>query len=239
MLLALGGFTGALTYGFIEKYLRNNILSETGNLVSVHTWLGVPFSYVAIPFVGLIAGGLYLLEQMYPTVTPLQEPITKTATGNYVLEDRWSPYLSGAIIGLTQLPISLFFNDIFGVTSTYAMIAAHLVGLLGTTTSFFELQKSASHFWLAPLHVGSALGSLYAESEKPKKEIKIKKEMTTKESITTVIGGATCILGTCIANGSVSAHGLSGVSQLSVGSILSTTSMFIGGVIAANLLSNS
>jgi hypothetical protein len=48
-------------------------------------------------------------------------------------------------------------------------------------------------------------------------------------------GGFLMLMGARIADGCTSGHGISGIAQLSVGSLIAVTAMFTGGILAALL----
>jgi uncharacterized membrane protein YedE/YeeE len=53
------------------------------------------------------------------------------------------------------------------------------------------------------------------------------------KNATAFTGGMLMILGARVANGCTSGHGITGLSQLSIGSLVATPSMFAGGIAAA------
>jgi len=236
VMTVLGGFTGVLTYGLFEKYLRDSFLGAPGKLSSINGIVGLPFTYAALGFAALVAGAVFVVESLYPTesVEAANEHNKKGAL-NYIHKYRWSPYAAGAVIGALQVPISIFMTNMFGVTSTYALLAGHVVALFGVTTTYFVSQSTPDHFWLVPLHFGSALGSFIAENESKDKVIKAKTELTGGQLATAFAGGLAMTVGSAIANGSPSVHGLSGICNLSTGSLIATLAMFGGGVIAAKV----
>lgn len=127
-------------------------------------------------------------------------------------------------------------TNIFGVASTYAMLAGHLVSVFGVSSAYFLSQMVPGNYWLFPLHIGSALGSGVAEAESQKKVIKAKTELTGSQLATAFAGGFAMVIGSAIANGSPSVHGLSGLCNLSTGSLIATMAMFGGGVITAKIM---
>jgi hypothetical protein len=140
-----------------------------------------------------------------------------------------------------------FMTNIFGVTSTYAMLAGHMVSVFSVSTAYFASQMTPMNYWLFPLHVGSgkffparfsfqALGSAVAEAESKQKVVKSKTELTGGQLAAAFAGGFAMTVGSAIANGSPSVHGLSGLCQLSTGSLIATVSMFGGGILASKIM---
>jgi hypothetical protein len=204
--------------------------------------LDLPFAYVAIPFAGLVAGAVYLMEVMSPsatqTETPKQQGVMDSAVAALESE-RWSPYICGALIGLLQVPTAWEYGNAFGIASPYFSIAASVAGIAGVTSVLFELYKLPEVYWTFPLSIGSAVGSGTSEMLKNKKKTKkASVPLTSTQQMCTFAGTFLAALGSGMAVGSPSVHGLSGISQLSVGSILTMAGVFGGGVVTASLLSD-
>jgi len=236
-----GGLTGALTYGMLDRTFRGSFLGESGKGLALHTLMDLPFAYVAIPFAGLVAGVVYMMEQ----VTPHREPVetVKEPEGMmdkvvwHLQKPSWNPYTCGVLIGLLQIPTAMYQGNAFGIASPYFSTAACIAGLLGVRTLFFELYKTPSVYWTFPLDSGTIVGScVSAKVSTPKESKRTSTGLTTTQKVCTFTGCFLTAVGSAMAVGSPSVHGLSGVSQLSVGSMLSLLGVLSGGIVTAQLL---
>jgi len=237
-----GGLTGALTYGLLDNTLRGTFLGESGRALALHTMMDLPFTYVAIPFAGLIAGAVYLMEQMAPHKEPIAT--TKEPDGAldkvvyYVQKPSWNPYTCGVLIGLLQIPTAMYQGNAFGIASPYFSIAASIAGLMGIRNLFFELYKAPEVYWTFPLDSGAIVGSAVSANMSTPKETKKRTSvgLTSTQQVCTFTGCFLTAFGSALAVGSPSVHGLSGVSQLSLGSIVTMLGVLTGGIVTAQLL---
>lgn len=163
---------------------------------------------------------------------------------NILRQPYWSPYTAGIIIGLLQIPIFLTLHASIGSSVSFHSIACSLLSFIqngdlqNSVNSCISLLK---HWWQLGFVLGIFLGA-YISSTLSKTRRKFFAPAWTKAtSITSLYkrsfmafcGGFIMLLGARIADGCTSGNGISGISLLSVGSIIVITSMFLGGFLVA------
>lgn len=145
----------------------------------------------------------------------------------------WSPYISGIIIGLLQIPVFLILGASVGTSASFASVACSILGL-GGQSGCFPLLK---HWWQLGLVIGIFIGALLSsrmsgavrESVSPIWSKILNSKSFFYRSIMAFCGGFIFILGARIADGCTSGNGISGIALLSPGSIIVIFSMFVGG----------
>lgn len=113
------------------------------------------------------------------------------------------------MIGLLQIPAFILIGTALGASSSYVTVVGSLVELVDPGVR--EIGYIAKHLDGAKnwWQVARALA---------------------------FFGGFLMLFGARIADGCTSGHGISGIAQLSVGSLVAVTAMFTGGIAAAFLL---
>ncbi len=160
----------------------------------------------------------------------------------------WSPYVVGALIGVLSWLTFLFSNKPIGASSQYATAA----GMLGQsiaprhTSSLKYFRDNPPKFgWGMMLIIGMLIGSVAAAWTGNEFTSRFLPEMWVDRfgedtyllrGVTAFAGGLLMAFGARLARGCTSGHGISGTMQLSVGSWISATCFFIGGVATAFLL---
>jgi uncharacterized membrane protein YedE/YeeE len=144
----------------------------------------------------------------------------------------WSPYVAGAIIGLSQLPNQLLLGNSLGTSSTFVTLLNTLVSKLPghTASRFQQTLLNGADLWQPVLSLGIVLGSYLAQASS-----KSGVAPSVIDSWKAVLTGALLIFGARFGNGCTSGHGISGVSKLNIGSLLATTAMFATGIGLARL----
>lgn len=154
----------------------------------------------------------------------------------------WSPYVSGAIIGLLQIPLVLFLDKTLGVSSALSVAVYHVHTFF--LKDIFSASTFNAHVWQIGLAFGIFLGS----------SVSARLSKTQRQSISSVwqndlgfrskglrysmsfIGGMFLIFGARLANGCTSGNGISGTSQLDASSWIVLISMFLSAILVISLL---
>jgi uncharacterized membrane protein YedE/YeeE len=158
----------------------------------------------------------------------------------------WSPYVAGIIIGLLQIPAFLLMNTALGASSSYVTVAGTLASLFDPDITRIEYVAKhldgAKNWWQAALVVGIALGAMISSRLGGTARTGVSRAWGRVASARPVLrfpmafaGGFLMLMGARIADGCTSGHGISGIAQLSVGSLIAVTAMFTGGILAALL----
>lgn len=166
------------------------------------------------------------------------------------LADRaWSPYVAGVVIGLLQIPAFLLIETALGASSSYVTIGGLIASLVDR--DILEIGYVARHvaatgknWWQVALVAGVAIGAFLSmrmsgARRRPVSPIWARALGTGAPAIRYAVAfaaGFVMLFGARIADGCTSGHGLSGVAQLSVGSLVAVTAMFVGGIAAGRLV---
>ncbi|KAG9233291.1 hypothetical protein BJ875DRAFT_464545 [Amylocarpus encephaloides] len=135
------------------------------------------------------------------------------------------PVLGGALIGVSQLTSLLLTSSTLGTSTAFEQVGDLFWWLLSPSKPRPSIRGTA--FATGAL-AGAYLLTLVAAVPMPDENIPI-------GTARAVGGGAILILGSRIAGGCTSGHGISGMSMLSVASILTVGGMFAGGMGSAAL----
>lgn len=162
-------------------------------------------------------------------------------------EKYWSPYLAGALSGVT-LVFSVWVSEKFFGASTSFVRIAELIEKIFAPEHVLSLEyfqaKVPKIEWQVMFVLGVFLGSfLAAISSKTFKLMWVPPmweenfgSSRLKRGVIAFLGGILAMFGARLAGGCPSGHGLSGVAQLSVGSLIALLCFFVGGIISANFI---
>ncbi len=160
----------------------------------------------------------------------------------------WSPYLVGALIGVLSWLTFLLSNKALGASSQYATAAGMLGKIVAPrhTSSLKYFKDNPPKFgWGTMLIIGMLIGAVVAAATGNEFTSRFLPEMWVDRfgedtwflrGTTAFAGGLLMAFGARLAGGCTSGHGISGTMQLSVGSWISATCFFIGGIATAFLL---
>ncbi len=164
------------------------------------------------------------------------------------VKDRtWSPYIAGALTGLTVVLSVLIAGKFFGASTTYARSAGMLEQLVASehvaqTAYFVKYVPKIDWQWMLILGVftggliSSKIGGTFkTQATPPMWEAKFGSSKA-KRAIFAFIGGVILLFGARLAGGCPSGHGLSGMIQMSLSGYIALASFFIGGVSVANII---
>ncbi|PBP20194.1 YeeE/YedE family protein [Diplocarpon rosae] len=212
-LVLLGGLLGGILYSRFGKPLLGKVQDR---------------SLMVKPTV------FQMLEMKQGNATAIYEALCLVVIGSltHYFPDEQSRLVSsvagGMLIGLSQGASLLFTGGTLGISGAYEQL-----GDLFWWVGQFALEgrkKPRPSFRATFFALGTVLGSWglfnYLQLTSPSSELGI-------GSFRAVFGGILLTFGSRIAGGCTSGHGISGMSQLSVASIITVTSMFGGGVALA------
>ncbi|MFP4168205.1 MAG: YeeE/YedE thiosulfate transporter family protein [Desulfonatronovibrionaceae bacterium] len=162
-------------------------------------------------------------------------------------EKAWSPYVAGVIIGLLQVPAFLIIHSALGASSSYVSLAGYFSGLVDGNileSAYFEkYMTSLKYLWQGMMVLFIAVGAFISMRLAGSRRKSFSPAWTKAVGITefrrrgamAFLGGFFMLFGARWAGGCTSGHGLSGIGQLSVGSLIVVVTMFIGAMAVANL----
>lgn len=160
----------------------------------------------------------------------------------------WSPYATGILIGLLQVPAFLLIQTALGTSSSYVTIAAHLAALFDGSIGKMEyLAKhmwGAKNFWQLAMVGGIVLGAFISAHLSKTRRRGLSPVWGRAVGITSMgrrapmafLGGFVMVLGARIADGCTTGHGISGIAQLAVSSTVTVAAMFAAGIAVASLM---
>jgi hypothetical protein len=155
----------------------------------------------------------------------------------------WSPYVSGIIIGLLQIPAFLLIETALGTSSSYVTVGGYVASLFDR--SILDIDYVARHvaatgknWWQVALIAGIAIGAFISMQTSGARRRAISPIWTralgtpspTFRYVVAFAAGFIMLFGARLADGCTTGHGLSGTAQLAVGSLLAVSAMFAGGI---------
>lgn len=160
----------------------------------------------------------------------------------------WSPYVTGILIGLLQIPAFLLIETALGTSSSYVTIAANLAALFDPAISKMDYlakhMAGAKNLWQLAMVAGIVLGAYLSMRTSGARRAAISPVWDKALGVTTmtgrapmaVAGGFIMVLGARIADGCTTGHGISGIAQLAVSSSVAVAAMFAGAIAVAMLM---
>ena len=160
----------------------------------------------------------------------------------------WSPYVSGVLIGLLQIPAFLLINTALGTSSSYVTLSATLASLFDPEIVQIDYVakhlSGAKNWWQVATVVGIAIGAFISSRLSGTSRATISaiwgKALGTSSlglrMLIAFFSGFLLLLGARIADGCTSGHGVSGMAQLAISSFVTVACMFAGGMIVALFL---
>lgn len=165
-----------------------------------------------------------------------------------IRDPAWSPYLTGAVIGLLQIPAFILIGTALGASSSYVTVAGTLASIVDPAIARIDYVAKhlagAKNWWQVALVIGIALGALISARASgmarsgvaPVWRSMLGPSAVRARPAMAFIGGFLMVFGARLADGCTSGHGISGMAQLAVGSTIAVAAMFAGGILTAALL---
>ncbi|MBN1152000.1 MAG: YeeE/YedE family protein [Dehalococcoidia bacterium] len=165
----------------------------------------------------------------------------------WLMMERWSPYLCGAGIGVLSWLTFLFSDKALGTSTTYVKTAGMLERLFRgdrvLQREFFKKTPPAVD-WQWMLVLGIVIGAFISAMASGQIHITWVTEpwltafgpAVAPRVIVAFAGGALLGLGARWADGCTSGHGISGTMQMAVSSWVAAICFFVGGIAVATLL---
>lgn len=164
---------------------------------------------------------------------------------NILKKPYWSPYLSGVLIGLLQIPIFLLLHASLGASGSFHSAACSLLSFLSGNGDTIASQcfPALKSWWQLGFVVGIMMGAYISSrlSHTQRKNVApVWKKAANVSSfwiraLMAFLGGFIMLIGARLADGCTSGNGVSGIALLSIGSMIVIVSMFVGGVLFVRL----
>lgn len=158
----------------------------------------------------------------------------------------WSPYVTGIIVGLLQIPALLIISSPLGASSWFVSIGGYIASIFDADVQQYayldKYMTSLKYLWQGTfvvfIAVGAAISSRMSGTRRKQYSPIWRKalDISLLQRLTIgFIGGFILLFGARWAGGCTTGHGVSGVGQLAVGSIVVAVFMFVGGMLVSNL----
>lgn len=253
----LGGIFGAACFAHFQKWAKARMgerfhSKSSSKLIDEavgksQTLVAILFAIIGVCFV-FVLNSYYPwridVEAMYVPGAVVVKNVDLTNDIYSLRSDVWPPYLSGAIIGLLQLPTFLILERFLGASSCYVTMACSAESSITSkdaseTFPYYRGFFSFSDFAQLGIVVGLASGAFLSKALSNTHGIYVySPPFTLLSGFHYFAGGAILLFGARLAGGCASGHGLSGMAQLSVASLLTVAGMFGGGILAAPFVAN-
>jgi len=163
-------------------------------------------------------------------------------------ERAWSPYVSGIVIGLLVVPALVITDTALEPAGGFLTAAGHLIALTGADLR--QPNSLGAHFdgprnwWQVALLLGIALGALlsstmsgsHREGVAPVWSRLLGTPSPWRRAVVAFAGGFLMLFGAALADGDLTGHGVSGVAQLTLGSLDFLAALAAGGLAGGLLL---
>lgn len=158
----------------------------------------------------------------------------------------WSPYVSGIIIGLLQIPIFLSLHASIGSSGSFHTVACSILPVFSGEDAVTHCFPALKSWW----QVGFVLGILIGAYISSKLSHMRRRNMSAiwsqvtgissfkKRALMAFMGGFIMVMGARIADGCTSGNGISGIALQSLGSMIVILSMFTAGAICVQFYRN-
>lgn len=229
----LGVLLGALVYGLLDPFISRLTKPKKAYTWShVHTSLDKPFILLALPMAILLLVIVALIEYFWSWNKDLVSMGRENpASANVVTAVGWPPSVSGAFIGLLQVPLVLVVKDTVGGSSSYVTIVSQWVITDKLAQTFPYLAKRRSGvgnwwqvFFVSFVVVGACLSGVSSDTLNTSKGPQLPMAL---------FGGFLLLFGARLGAGCTSGHGLSGMALLAWLSFIAVPAMFAGGISTA------
>lgn len=210
-----GGVAGGILYArFSGSLQKNRPINPSEKSLTVHGMLNVERNYAVLVyelFCSVLIGLAMILGPRGVSV-PLH------------------PLLGGALIGFAQVASLVLTGDPVGVSTGYEVMGTHFWRALDSKLGQGHSKRSSPPSKSIFFAVGIIAGSWALTRSLPVGHTEARSGISALRGIT---GGLIMVFGARTAGGCTSGHGISGMSMLSVSSMVTVACMFLGGFGAA------
>lgn len=158
-----------------------------------------------------------------------------------------NPYIGGAVTGLLAVASVWIAGKFFGASTTFVRAAGFVEkffnpSMVARMDYYIKEEPKIEWQWMfvTGVLIGSFLISLATKSFAIKAVPEVWRQRfgnsAVKRAVVAFCGGIIAMIGARLADGCPSGHGLSGMMQLSAGSLIAMVCFFAGGIVVARLL---
>ncbi|CAH1791547.1 unnamed protein product [Owenia fusiformis] len=229
----LGSLSGAALYGIFEPFFtRITRPNKPLSFSTLSQLMGGPYFTLALPMASVLAIFVFGAELIAPWKTELIRPNLSYSKTVWEMQ-AWAPYISGMLVGVVQIPISIVTGHSVGSSSSFCTVVSQIFkGPLGEVSSYLNDYKSGYRRWWQVFFMGGAAVGGYLSS-RASGTLGVTSGVSPLMAYT---GGALMLIGSRIAAGCTSGHGLSGLGFLHVLSFTAVSAMFGSGIATAAIM---
>lgn len=216
----IGGIMGGILYALLAKHLRRAVPSPVPQANSLPAKFGMNPNVALVIFDGMCISMILAARYIIPSQS-------KTFL---------DPVVGGGLIGAAQLAALLLTGSPVGVSTCYEDIGRWFWGCLG-----YKIDSSATPGAKSLIPVSKAIAfasGILVSSYTIWRTIPgmIMENAVSISPMRSILGGLIMVFGARIAGGCTSGHGITGMSMLSMSSIITVASMFAGGIGLAQVM---
>ena len=165
----------------------------------------------------------------------------------YLMIERWSPYIVGALIGLLNIGALLVSGKALGASTSFLKVSGYIIRAFNKKkvddNEYYQKNRPEID-WGMMLLLGIVIGAFVSSLLSGDFKIQTLPPMWEGEIsdsfglriLAAFAGGVLLGIGSRWAGGCTSGHGISGTSQLSIISWVAAIAFFVGGIAAAFLI---
>ncbi|KUJ12589.1 YeeE/YedE family protein [Mollisia scopiformis] len=212
----LGGILGGILFsGYGKRYLGMVSDGETIAKPTVYQKMGGDRTNAVAVYEVMCLSGIEAVRKFYPEKVGVLLPAA----------------VGGLWIGFSQFMSLFLTGSTLGVSTAYEQLGDLYWWLSGRVLEGKKgpMPSIRGTVFAAGTMIGALVLSMLIEIPSPNENIEV-------SAARAVMGGILLVVGARFAGGCTSGHGISGMSQLSVASILTSASMFAGGIAFNGLL---
>lgn len=165
----------------------------------------------------------------------------------YLMMERWSPYIVGALIGILNIGALLLSGKVLAASTSFLKVSGYIIKVFKKeklNNNEYYQQNKPEIDWGMMLVLGVIIGAFISSILSGDFKFQILPPMWEQEISSSFglrffaafIGGTLLGIGARWSGGCTSGHGISGTSQLSVISWVAAICFFVGGIAAAFLI---
>ncbi len=165
----------------------------------------------------------------------------------FLMREEWSPYLAGGLTGVLLALSVLVTGKFLGASTSFVRVAGMLEKLLWpqkVAQNAYFLKKAPVVEWQVMMVLGILVGAFVSSRLSGDFQVTFVPPLWEerfgftpfRRAVVAFVGGCILLFGARLAGGCPSGHGISGVSQLSVSSMVAMMGFVVGGILVARAL---
>ncbi len=165
----------------------------------------------------------------------------------FLRKEEWSPYLAGGLAGVLLALSVLVTGKFLGASTSFVRVAGMLEKLFWpqkVAQNAYFMKKAPVVEWQVVMVLGILVGAFISSRMSGDFKFTLVPPLweerfgftPLRRALVAFVGGCILLFGARLAGGCPSGHGISGVSQLSLSSMVAMVGFVVGGVLVARAL---